>query len=119
MGSRAGRAQKGEVGYKEGEVGSKEWEEAAGAGDDDDEIDFEALQRNNDDDDYNIPSPKPWASRGSGAIAWRAARLGDRIDDITGLNIEVSDYSQHYKSGYLYTYYYVSLYKVDCKAAVI
>ena len=43
-------------------------------------------------------------SRGSGAIVYRVARLGDRIDDIVGLNIEVGDYSQHHKSGYLYIY---------------
>ena len=43
MSSRAGRAQKGEVRYKKGEVRYKEWEEAASAGDDDDEIDFKAL----------------------------------------------------------------------------
>jgi hypothetical protein len=36
--------------------------------------------------------------------ACRVASLGDRIDDIAGLHIKVSDYLQHYKSGYLYIY---------------
>jgi hypothetical protein len=36
--------------------------------------------------------------------AYRVASLGDRIDDITGLYIKVSDYLQHHKLGYLYIY---------------
>jgi hypothetical protein len=36
--------------------------------------------------------------------AYRVASLGDRINDIAGLHIKVSDYLQHYKLGYLYIY---------------
>jgi hypothetical protein len=47
------------------------------------------------------------SKRGSGAAACSVARLSNRIDDITGLNIKVGDYLQHYKSGYIYIYIYI------------
>jgi hypothetical protein len=63
IGSYTGRAQKGEVGYKEweGRLFKKQTlgeEEAIASDGNNNKIDFEALQRNNNDD-YNIPSPKP------------------------------------------------------------
>jgi hypothetical protein len=58
------------------------------------------------------------SERGSGATAYSVARLSDRINDIAGLNIKVGDHLQHHKSGYIYIYIYLSLCKVDYKAAV-
>jgi hypothetical protein len=50
------------------------------------------------------------SERGSGATACSVTRLSDRIDDITGLNIEVGDHLQHHKSGYIYIYIYIYRY---------